>query len=64
LQEELGSRYSVCGVVKPGAPFEEVVRDCPTLARDADVLVVMAGTNNISSRRKIDFRALPQLPGL
>jgi hypothetical protein len=48
----------VWGVVKPGAPFEKVVRDCPKLARDADVLVVMAGTNNVSSRRRIDFQAL------
>ena len=65
LQEELGSNYKVCGMVKPGAPFEEVVRDCPKLAGDADVLVAMAGTNNISMGRRIDFRALQhQLPGL
>ena len=60
LQEELGSDYQVSGLVKPGAPLREVLRDCSQLARDVDVLVIQAGTNDLSPRGGVDIAPLRQ----
>jgi lysophospholipase L1-like esterase len=60
LQEELGSGYKVSGIVKPGAPLEEVVRDCKRLAMGVDLVLVQAGTNDLTSRKRIDFQSVQQ----
>ena len=44
-------------IFKPGAPLEEVVRDAPSLARDADIVIVQGGTNNIE-KGGINFQPL------
>jgi hypothetical protein len=58
LQEELGRKFEVSGVVKPGAPLKEVLRDCSRLARGVDVLVVEAGTNDLSPRGIVNVTPL------
>jgi hypothetical protein len=55
LQEELGGEYEVSGMVKPGAPLKEVLRDCSRLGRGVDVLLVQAGSNDLSPRGRANI---------
>lgn len=54
LAEELGPRFQCSGIVKPGAPLREVVREAPALASSADTLFIIGGTNDVSDGRRIE----------
>lgn len=62
VQERLGDDYSVTAIFKPGAPMREVLRGAETFSADADAVVVLGGTNDISSAGRLDLAAfLPVL---
>ena len=46
------------GYVKPGAPLREILRESPSLSRDADTVVIVGGTNDISRTGDVDFKPL------
>lgn len=56
LGEKLGSEYQVCGVVKPGGKFQEVVKAVDKLTEGFgkdDCVIVMAGGND---EDQVDYR--------
>lgn len=48
-----GKKFDVCGIVKPGAPLSEIIKDALSLTKDSDAVIIVWGTNGTSGRKKV-----------